>query len=67
MSAHAAGILGIRGLLTHAISDEAKTFYEHHGVVAAPTQPLPLILSIKGMAWPGKQPMRLRNRSTRNE
>ena len=26
----AAAILGIRGILVHAISDEAKAFYEHY-------------------------------------
>lgn len=43
----AAGILGIRGLLVHAISDNAKAFYEHHGFIASPTQPMTLVLSIK--------------------
>jgi GNAT superfamily N-acetyltransferase len=47
-TAQAAGILGIRGLLVHALSIEAKTFYEHHGFVASPTQPMALILSLKG-------------------
>jgi GNAT superfamily N-acetyltransferase len=46
----AGGILGIRGLLVHAISDEAKSFYEHHGFTASPTQPMTLILSLKGGA-----------------
>jgi len=40
-------ILGIRGLLVHALSVEAKAFYEHHGFVASPTQPMTLILSLK--------------------
>ncbi len=40
-------LLGIRGLLVHAISEAAKTFYEHHGFVASPTQPMTLILSFK--------------------
>ena len=44
----AAGILGIRGLLVHAISEEAKAFYEHHGFRASPTQPMTLVLSLKG-------------------
>ena len=47
-TAQASGILGIRGLLVHALSIEAKTFYEHHGFVASPTQPMTLILSLKG-------------------
>ncbi|MEQ1530181.1 MAG: GNAT family N-acetyltransferase [Methylococcales bacterium] len=46
-TAQAAGILGIRGLLVHALSIEAKTFYEYHGFVASPTQPMTLILSLK--------------------
>jgi GNAT superfamily N-acetyltransferase len=47
-TAQAGGILGIRGLLVHALSVEAKAFYEHHGFVASPTQPMTLILSLKG-------------------
>jgi len=51
-TAQAAGILGIRGLLVHAISDEAKAFYEYHGFVASPTQSMTLILSLKGAGSP---------------
>jgi len=47
-TAQAADILGIRGLLVHALSIEAKTFYERHGFVASPTQSMTLILSLKG-------------------
>jgi len=47
-TAQAAGILGIRGLLVHSLSIEAKIFYEHYGFVASPTQPMTLILSLKG-------------------
>jgi GNAT superfamily N-acetyltransferase len=46
-TAQAAGILGIRGLLVHALSVEAKAFYEHHGFIASPTQSMTLILSLK--------------------
>ena len=46
-SAQAGGIIGIRGLLVHAISDEAKIFYEHYGFTASPTQPMTLVLSLK--------------------
>lgn len=45
----AAAILGIRGLLVHAISDEAKAFYEHYGFAASPTNPMTLVLSLKGV------------------
>lgn len=44
---HASDILGLRALLVHAVSGEAKAFYEHHGFVASPTQPMTLILSLK--------------------
>jgi GNAT superfamily N-acetyltransferase len=43
----ASDILGIRGLLVHALSVEAKAFYEHHGFTASPAQPMTLILSLK--------------------
>lgn len=42
----AAAIFGVRGVLVHAISQEAKTFYERHGFQASPTQPMTLVLSI---------------------
>lgn len=44
----AATILGIRGVLVHAISDDARAFYAHHGFTAAPTQPMTLVLSLIG-------------------
>ena len=46
-TAKAAEIVGIRGLLVHALSVEAKAFYEHHGFVVSPTQSMTLILSLK--------------------
>lgn len=42
----AARLLGIRGVLVHAISEDARRFYVHHGFVGAPTQPMTLVLSI---------------------
>jgi len=45
-TAQAAHILGVRGLLAHAVSDQAKAFYEYHGFKASPTQPMTLVLSI---------------------
>ncbi|MEI9414849.1 GNAT family N-acetyltransferase [Mesorhizobium sp. Cs1321R2N1] len=44
----AATILGIRGVFVHAISDEAKAFYEHYGFAASPKNPMTLALSLKG-------------------
>lgn len=46
-TAQAASIMGIRGLLVHAISDAAKAFYEHHGFTASPRHPMTLVLSLK--------------------
>lgn len=45
-AAQAAAILGVRGVLVHAISAEAKAFYERHGFQTSPTQPMTLVLSI---------------------
>jgi len=45
-TAQAAHILGVRGLLAHAVSAQAKAFYEYHGFKASPTQPMTLVLSI---------------------
>jgi GNAT superfamily N-acetyltransferase len=43
----AAHIMGIRGLVVHAISNEAKAFYEHYGFMASPANPMTLVLSLK--------------------
>jgi GNAT superfamily N-acetyltransferase len=42
----ASAILGIRGLLVHALSDAAKAFYEHYGFVASPLRPMTLVMSL---------------------
>lgn len=47
-SSQAADIMGIRGLLVHAISGEAKAFYEHYGFQCSPNHPMTLVLSLKG-------------------
>ena len=46
-TAQAARILGIRGILVHALTDDAKAFYERFGFIASPTQPMTLVLSLK--------------------
>jgi GNAT superfamily N-acetyltransferase len=43
----AAHIMGIRGVLVHAISEDAKAFYEHYGFTASPKHPMTLVLSLK--------------------
>ena len=42
----AASILGVRGLVVHALSDDAKTFYEKFGFTAGKTNPMTLLLSL---------------------
>jgi GNAT superfamily N-acetyltransferase len=42
----AASIAGIRALLVHAISDEAKRFYERNGFAASPVAPMTLMITM---------------------
>jgi GNAT superfamily N-acetyltransferase len=48
-TAQAAQIVGARGLLVHAISDRAKEFYERYGFVPSPSNPMTVVLSLKGI------------------
>lgn len=41
--------VGVRGLLVHAISEEAKQFYLQYGFQESPTDPMTLLLSIKNI------------------
>jgi GNAT superfamily N-acetyltransferase len=43
---HAAGTLGIRGLLVHAIFEEAKTFYIALGFDPSPLEPMTLMVTL---------------------
>ena len=42
----AAELGGIRAILVHAISEEAKRFYERHGFVASPVDPMTLMITV---------------------
>ena len=42
----AADIAGIRAILVHAISEEAKRFYQSYGFVASPVDPLTVMISV---------------------
>ncbi len=42
----AAQIVGTRGIVVHAISDAAKSFYQRFGFVPSPTNPMTLVLSL---------------------
>lgn len=37
---------GIRVILVHAISEEAKRFYERHGFIASPVDPMSLMITV---------------------
>ncbi|MBB2711218.1 GNAT family N-acetyltransferase (plasmid) [Rhizobium sophoriradicis] len=43
---NAAEILGIRGLLVHAISDDARAFYEAVGLLPSPSDPMILMVGL---------------------
>ena len=43
---HAADTIGIRGLLVHAISEEAKTFYVRLGLDPSPLEPMTLMTTV---------------------
>jgi len=41
---------GLKALLVHAISDEAKRFYTYHGFIESPLDPMTLMLSLQEAA-----------------
>jgi GNAT superfamily N-acetyltransferase len=42
----AAEIAGIRAILVHAISDDARRFYLRHGLAESPVAPMTLMVSL---------------------
>jgi GNAT superfamily N-acetyltransferase len=38
--------VGVRGMLVHAISEEAKRFYQRHGFIESPIEPMMLMATI---------------------
>jgi GNAT superfamily N-acetyltransferase len=46
----AAAIVGIRGMLVHALSPAAKRFYESCGFQVSPSEPMTLLLALKDAA-----------------
>ena len=46
----AAQIAGIRAILVHAISEDAKLFYERCGFRASPTDPMTLMVTVADAA-----------------
>ena len=45
--------MGIRALLCHAISQDAKNFYLHHGFIESPIEPMTVMLNIAKLARAG--------------
>ena len=43
---HAAGAIGIRGIVVHAISDDAKAFYLALGFEPSPIEPMTLMVTL---------------------
>lgn len=41
-----AEILGIRGVLVHAISDDTRAFYEAVGFLSSPSDPMMLMIGL---------------------
>jgi GNAT superfamily N-acetyltransferase len=46
----AAGIVGIRAILVHAISEGAKRFYQRLGFMESPTNPMTMIITVQAAA-----------------
>jgi GNAT superfamily N-acetyltransferase len=43
---HAADIAGIRAVLLHAVSEDAKRFYAHHGFSESPIDPMMMMITL---------------------
>lgn len=41
-----ASIVGVRAILLHAISDDARRFYEHAGFTASPVDPMTMMIAL---------------------
>jgi len=44
--AQAADVIGIRGMIVHAVTSEAKAFYEHVGFDPSPLDPMTLMITL---------------------
>lgn len=53
---NAAATIGIRGMIVHAISDEAKGFYLRLGLRESPTAPMTLMVAIDELRRATEQP-----------
>ena len=62
---HAAEVIGIRGLLVHALSEEAKTFYLRLGLDQSPLEPMTLMVTVADLRAALALKMRAGQRSSR--
>jgi GNAT superfamily N-acetyltransferase len=49
-TSQASDILGVRGILVHALSPAAKRFYESNGFLESPANPMTLLASLQDIA-----------------
>jgi GNAT superfamily N-acetyltransferase len=52
----AAETIGVRAILVHAISEEAKRFYEHWGFRPSPVEPMTLMITVEEVRTMLSQP-----------
>lgn len=45
----ASGLVGIRGMVVYALSDDARRFYEHVGFVSSPLDPMMLMITLEDL------------------
>ncbi|WP_437124003.1 GNAT family N-acetyltransferase [Proteus mirabilis] len=45
----ASGLVGIRGVVVHALTDDAKRFYEHIGFLPSPLDPMILMITLSDL------------------
>ena len=46
----AADLIGIRGLIVHALDATASRFYQHLGFEPSPTEPMTLMITLSDLA-----------------
>lgn len=46
---HAADTIGIRGIVVHAISEQAKSFYQALGFESSPIEPMTLMVTLSDL------------------
>jgi GNAT superfamily N-acetyltransferase len=47
--AHAAEAIGIRGIVVHALSEDAKRFYANAGFDSCPAEPMTLVMTVRDL------------------